>query len=137
MEKYNVIHYDYLSFSVYLFNFIGIKNWFISCSLGIIYVHLFVKNIKLLPRWTKHIRWFNMSIFFLLQTSLLKSWISLFLSALVHQLASFSNLILVFLFTCILVILLVISVLKFLYCRCYVFIVILLYSLFMRSTFSI
>lgn len=63
MEKYNVIHYDYLSFSVYFFNFIGIKSWFISCSLAIIYSHLFVKSIKLLPGWTKHIRWFNMSFF--------------------------------------------------------------------------
>ena len=74
--------------------------------------------------------------FFLLRASFLKSWVPLFLSALVHQLAAFSNLILLFLLTCILVILLVTSVLNFLYSRCYVFIIILLYSLFLRSTFS-
>lgn len=130
------MHYDYLSFSVYLFNFIGIKNLFTSCSLVTIYSHLFVKNVKPLPGWTKLIRWFNMSIFFLLWASFLKSLVPLFLSALVHQLAAFSNLILLLPLTCILVILLVTSVLNFLYSRCYVFIIILLYSLFLRSTFS-
>lgn len=74
--------------------------------------------------------------FFLLRASFLKSLVPLFLSALVHQLAAFSSLILLLPLTCILVILLVTSVLNFLYSRCYVFIIILLYSLFLRSTFS-